>query len=112
MAGRPPTALEEVFASAAHVVGETIYQQAYVAVSDGEAAGMVDYSAATGELTIYAATQSPHEVRMFCSRLLGMPEHHIRVIMRDTGGGFGQKIIVQRDEMCLMLAALQDARAR
>ena len=34
-----------------------------------------------------------------------MPEHRIRVIMRDTGGGFGQKILVQRDEMCLMLAA-------
>ena len=61
--------------------------------------------AATGELTIYAATQSPHEVRLFCSRLLGMPEHRIRVVMRDTGGGFGQKIMVQRDEMCLMLAA-------
>ncbi len=56
-------------------------------------------------LTIYSATQSPHEVRLFCSRLLGMPEHRIRVVMRDTGGGFGQKIMVQRDEMCLMLAA-------
>ena len=66
---------------------------------------VVDYSRATGELTIYAATQSPHEVRLFCSRLLGMPEHRIRVVMRDTGGGFGQKVMVQRDEMCLMLAA-------
>ena len=60
---------------------------------------------ATGELTIYAATQAPHEVRLFCSRLLGIPEHRIRVVMRDTGGGFGQKVLVQRDEMCLMLAA-------
>ena len=34
-----------------------------------------------------------------------MPEHRIRVVMRDTGGGFGQKVMVQRDEMCLMLAA-------
>ena len=69
------------------------------------AASIVDYSRATGDLTIYAATQSPHEVRLFCSRLLGMPEHRIRVVMRDTGGGFGQKVMVQRDEMCLMLAA-------
>ena len=66
---------------------------------------VVDYSRATGELTIYAATQAPHEVRLFCSRLLGIPEHRIRVVMRDTGGGFGQKVMVQRDEMCLMLAA-------
>ncbi|HMF03983.1 MAG TPA: molybdopterin cofactor-binding domain-containing protein, partial [Acidimicrobiia bacterium] len=51
------------------------------------------------------ATQVPHEVRLFCARLLGIPEHRIRVVMRDTGGGFGQKVMVQRDEMCLMLAA-------
>ena len=72
---------------------------------------VVDYSRATGELTIYAATQSPHEVRLFCSRLLGMPEHRIRVVMRDTGGGFGQKVMVQRDEMCLMLAGAEGRRA-
>jgi carbon-monoxide dehydrogenase large subunit len=66
---------------------------------------VVDYSHSTGELTIYAATQSPHEIRLFCARLLGMPEHRIRVIVRDTGGGFGQKVLVQRDEMCIMLAA-------
>ncbi len=66
---------------------------------------IVDYRRATGELTIYAATQAPHDMRLFCSRLLGMPEHRIRVVMRDTGGGFGQKVMVQRDEMCLMLAA-------
>src|SRR5262249_14300096 len=64
-----------------------------------------DCRGATGELTIYAGTQVPHEVRLFCSRLLGIAEHRIRVVMRDTGGGFGQKILVQRDEMCLMLAA-------
>jgi carbon-monoxide dehydrogenase large subunit len=105
MSGLPASALEDVFASAAHVVSETIYQQAYVAVPMEGRGLVVDYSPATGDLTIYAATQSPHEVRMFCSRLLGMPEHRIRVVMRDTGGGFGQKIIVQRDEMCVMLAA-------
>ena len=60
-----------------------------------------------GELTIYAATQTPHDYRSFSSRLLGVPEHRIRVIMRDTGGGFGQKIFIQREEMCLMLAAMK-----
>ncbi len=104
IAGLPADALEETFASAAHVVSETIYQQAYAPVPLEGRGLVVDYSSATGDLTIYSATQAPHEVRMFCARLLGMPEHRIRVIMRDTGGGFGQKILVQRDEMCLMLA--------
>jgi carbon-monoxide dehydrogenase large subunit len=105
LAGLPASALDEVLASAAHVVRETIHQQAYAPVPMEGRGLVVDHSPATGELTIYAATQSPHEVRLFCSRLLGMPEHRIRVVMRDTGGGFGQKIMVQRDEMCLMLAA-------
>jgi carbon-monoxide dehydrogenase large subunit len=104
MVGAPPSALAESFSSAAHVVTETIFQQRYAAVPMEGRGLVVDYSRFSGELTIYSATQSPHEVRMFCARLLGMPEHHIRVIMRDTGGGFGQKIMVQRDEMCLMLA--------
>jgi carbon-monoxide dehydrogenase large subunit len=105
IAALPLSALDEAFASSAHVVSATIHQQA-CAPAPMEGRGLVvDYSATSAELTIYAATQSPHEVRLFCSRLLGMPEHRIRVITRDTGGGFGQKVLVQRDEMCLMLAA-------
>jgi aerobic carbon-monoxide dehydrogenase large subunit len=104
MGGRPASSLDDVFAAADHVVRATIAQQAYAAVPMEGRGLVVDPSPTTGEITIYAATQSPHEVRLFCSRLLGMPEHRIRVVMRDTGGGFGQKIMVQRDEMCLMLA--------
>ncbi len=103
--GLPVDALADVFASAAHVVRETIYQQAYAPAPMEGRALIVDASRATGDLTIYASTQSPHEVRLFCSRLLGMSEHRIRVVARDTGGGFGQKILVQREEMCVMLAA-------
>jgi carbon-monoxide dehydrogenase large subunit len=104
LAGLPASTLDEVFDGAAHVVHETIHQQGYAAVPMEGRGLVVDYSSATGELTIHAATQSPHDVRLFCSRLLGMPEHRIRVVMRDTGGAFGQKVLVQRDEMCLMLA--------
>ncbi len=103
--GLPASALEDVYSSAAHVASATIYQQAYTAVPMETRGMVVDYARGTDELTIYASTQSPHEMRIFCSRLLGMPEHRIRVVMRDTGGGFGQKIMTQRDEMVLMLLA-------
>src|SRR3546814_10745506 len=66
---------------------------------------VAEWSPASDELTIWAATQAPHEVRLFCSRLLALPEHRVRVIMRDTGGGFGQKVVPQREDMCIMLAA-------
>jgi aerobic carbon-monoxide dehydrogenase large subunit len=102
--GLPASALDDVYAASAHVVTETIFQQAYAPVPM-EPRGLVVDWAPTGDLTIYSATQSPHEVRLFCSRLLGIPEQRVRVIMRDTGGGFGQKVLVQRDEMCVMLAA-------
>ncbi len=95
--------VEEAFAIAPHVVTAAISQHPHVP-APMETRGMVVHWQA-GELTIWSATQAPHEVRLFCSRLLGLPEHRIRVIMRDTGGGFGQKINIQRDEMCLMLAA-------
>jgi len=103
LAGRKAEVVEEVCAGAAHVVTETIHQQAHNAVPMETRGMVVEWSG--GELTIWAATQSPHEVRAFCSRLLGLGENHIRVIMRDTGGGFGQKVCPMREDMCLMLAA-------
>jgi carbon-monoxide dehydrogenase large subunit len=101
--GRKPEAVEEACASAALVVTETIHQQAYVPVPMETRGIIVEWSG--GELTIWTGTQAPHEVRAFCSRLLGLDEHRIRVIMRDTGGGFGQKVNPLREDMCLMLAA-------
>jgi carbon-monoxide dehydrogenase large subunit len=101
--GAKPDAVNDACASAAHVVSETIYQQSYSAVPMETRGLIVEWSG--DELTIWAATQAPHEVRAFCSRLLGLPEHLVRVIMRDTGGGFGQKVVPLREDMCVMLAA-------
>ena len=101
--GPSSAAVDAAFGTATHVVEATIRQHAHMA-APMETRGLIVHWHA-GELTIYASTQSPHEFRMFCSRLLGVPEHRIRVIARDTGGAFGQKIFVQREDMCLMLAA-------
>lgn len=103
--GAKPDAVDDACAAAAHVVSETIYQQAYTAAPMETRGLVVEWSGPNGELTIWAATQAPHEMRMFCARLLGVPEHRVRVIMRDTGGGFGQKVVPMREDMCLMLAA-------
>jgi carbon-monoxide dehydrogenase large subunit len=105
MSGRPLDDLAPIFEAAPFVVRETIYQQAYAAVPIETRGLVAEWVAASGELTIWAATQSPHEVRMFCARLLGLPEHRVRVVMRDTGGGFGQKVMPMREDMCVMLAA-------
>jgi aerobic carbon-monoxide dehydrogenase large subunit len=103
LGGAPPD--EETFASAACVVRENIYQQIYAPVPIETRGLVVEWTAATGELTLWASTQTPHELRAFCARLLGIAAQRVRVIMRDTGGGFGQKVVPMREDMCIMLAA-------
>ena len=97
--------VDEALAAAPHVVEETIRQAACTAVPIETRGLVVEWSAPSGELTVWAATQAPHEIRSVCSRVLGLPEQRIRVIMRDTGGGFGQKVVPLREELCLVLAA-------
>lgn len=105
MSGRPAAELDPIFAAAPHVVRQRIFQQAYCPVPMETRGLIADWSAPTGEMTIWAATQSAHGLRGFCARLLGIPEHRVRVVARDTGGGFGQKVVPQREDICVMLAA-------
>lgn len=103
MGGMPPD--EELFASAPHVVEQHIYQQMYVPVPMETRGMVVEWTSATDELTVWASSQTPHELRAFAARLLGIPAQGVRVIMRDTGGAFGQKVVPMREDMCILLAA-------
>ena len=105
--GPPADPVEDAFSSAVHVVSDRIFQQAQAATPMETRGIVVDYSAPTGEITIYAATQAPHEVRAFSARLLGIPENRVRVVAGDTGGGFGQKVMVTREDMAMVLASLK-----
>src|SRR3546814_10150207 len=97
--------LDETFRAAPHLVQESVYQQAYAAVPIETRGIVVEHDAGTGDVTMWVATQAPHEHRAFCARLLNIPEHRVRVIPPDTAGGFGQKIFVLREEMDMMLAS-------
>jgi carbon-monoxide dehydrogenase large subunit len=58
-----------------------------------------------GEYTIWSSTQIPHILRVFYALLTGVPEHKIRVIAPDVGGGFGGKLQVTPEEMIAFIAA-------
>jgi carbon-monoxide dehydrogenase large subunit len=105
LAGRPAADLAPIFDGAAHVVSQTIYQQAYMPMPMETRGLIAEWSASSGEMQIWTSTQSPHETRLACARLLGIDEHRVRVVVRDTGGGFGQKVAPQREDMAVMLAA-------
>ena len=96
-------AVDEVADSAPHTIAWTVSQQAHAAAPIETRGIVVEWDAASGELMIWSATQSSHEVRSVASRVLGLAENRIRVVMRDTGGGFGQKVAPTREEVAMML---------
>jgi len=108
IAGAIPAAadpvLDEIFANAAHVITETIDQNRYLCVPM-ETRGIVSqWDPFNQELTVHISTQGPHGVRAYIGRALGIPENRIRVIMKDVGGGFGQKMFMIPDEVAVVLA--------
>ncbi|MEU5085422.1 molybdopterin cofactor-binding domain-containing protein [Streptomyces sp. NPDC021356] len=61
--------------------------------------------AATGEYTVYSATQIPHILRIMLSVVTGVPEHKLRVVAPDVGGGFGSKLQVYGEEAAALAVA-------
>jgi aerobic carbon-monoxide dehydrogenase large subunit len=110
IAPRDDPELDAIFASAPHVFTETFAQHRYLCVPM-EARGMVaSWSGAAGDLQIWASTQSVHGLRSFAGRFLDVPEHRVRVVAKDVGGGFGQKAFSFREEWTVLLATHELAR--
>ena len=57
------------------------------------------------EFTLWSATQIPHVLRIMLAVVTGIPEHNLRVIAPDVGGGFGSKLQVTAEEVIALLAA-------
>jgi aerobic carbon-monoxide dehydrogenase large subunit len=60
---------------------------------------LAQWSPATRDLTVWTSTQIPHLVRLQLCRVLDLPEHKVRVIAPDVGGGFGAKQNFYPEEM-------------
>jgi aerobic carbon-monoxide dehydrogenase large subunit len=72
--------------------------------------GVADWNAAEGKLTLWSGTQVPHLARHALAEALGLPEHKLRVIAPDVGGGFGVKGIVYPEDVALCLLAMRLGR--
>ena len=57
------------------------------------------------EYTVYSATQIPHILRVMLSLVTGIPEHRLRVVAPDVGGGFGSKLNVYAEEVIALVLA-------
>ena len=66
---------------------------------------VADFDRVSGKLTVWCTTQAPHAHRTLYSLITGLPEHRIRVISPDVGGGFGNKVPVYPGYLCAIAAA-------
>lgn len=80
-------------------------------VSSIETCGCVaQVDSATGKLTVWMTTQAPHAIRTVFALVAGLPEHKIRIISPDIGGGFGGKVPVYPGYVLAVVAALKTGR--
>jgi len=71
-----------------------------------ETRGLVaDWNAVLGQLTVWASSQVPHQIRQFIGDLLDLAPHQVRVIAPDVGGGFGAKLIVYPEDVLVPFLA-------
>jgi carbon-monoxide dehydrogenase large subunit len=81
------------------IVKKRIVNQRLVANPMEPRACLARYDDATGELTLWVTSQNPHVHRLLMAAfVLGIPEHKVRVIAPDVGGGFGSKIFLYNEE--------------
>lgn len=102
--------LERAF-SQAEVVVDGVFETARVCALPLEArACLARWDAREQRMVLHSSTQIPHIVRTTVAGILKLPEHRMRVIAPDVGGGFGQKCVVAREEALTCLAARATGR--
>jgi carbon-monoxide dehydrogenase large subunit len=67
---------------------------------------VADYDVSTGKMTIYMTSQAPHAHRTLFAMVSGLPEHQLRIISPDIGGGFGNKVPIYPGYVCATVASL------
>ncbi|HEY4940444.1 MAG TPA: xanthine dehydrogenase family protein molybdopterin-binding subunit [Rhizomicrobium sp.] len=94
------------FAAAAHVVTLDIVNNRLVPNAMEPRAAIGEYDAGSGIFTLTTTSQNPHVARLVLSAFVGIaPEHKLRVIAPDVGGGFGSKIFIYPEETVCIWAA-------
>ena len=98
-------ATDAVFAKADVVVKrEIVYPRVHPAPME-TCGAVADLDPVSGKLTLWCTTQAPHAHRTVYA-LVGLPEHKIRIVAPDIGGGFGNKVPIYPGYVCAIVASL------
>ena len=99
-------ATDAVFAGAEVVVRQDmVYPRVHPAPLE-TCGAVADYDPIDGNLTLWSTTQAPHAHRTLYAMVAGLPEHKIRVISPDIGGGFGNKVPIYPGYLCTIVASM------
>ena len=104
-------AVDEAIKGAHHVTTLELVNNRLIPNAMEPRVAIGDYNASTDESTLYTTSQNPHVIRLLMGAfVLGLPEHKLRVVAPDVGGGFGSKIFHYAEEAFCTLAARQMRR--
>ena len=99
-------AVDAAFAKAAHVSKLDIVNNRLIPNAIEPRAAVASYSRSDDSYTLYVSNQNPHVERLLMTAfVLGLPEHKVRVIAPDVGGGFGSKIYLYAEETAMVWAS-------
>jgi aerobic carbon-monoxide dehydrogenase large subunit len=102
------SAVDKAFASAHHVTKLEFVNNRLVPNAIEPRAATASYSRAEDGYTLYVSNQNPHVERLLMTAfVLGLPEHKVRVIAPDVGGGFGSKIYLYAEDVVVTWASKQ-----
>ncbi|HFQ15633.1 MAG TPA: xanthine dehydrogenase family protein molybdopterin-binding subunit [Rhodobacteraceae bacterium] len=101
-------AVDEAIRNAPHVTTLELVNQRLIPNAIEPRVAIGDYTAHNDESTLYTTSQNPHVIRLLMGAfVLGIPEHKLRVVAPDVGGGFGSKIFHYAEEAFCTFAAKQ-----
>jgi aerobic carbon-monoxide dehydrogenase large subunit len=99
-------ATEAAFAKADVVVTQDmVYPRVHPAPME-TCGAVADYDRVEGKLTLWSTSQAPHAHRTLYALVAGLPEHKIRVVAPDIGGGFGNKVPIYPGYVCAIVASI------
>jgi carbon-monoxide dehydrogenase large subunit len=99
-------ATDAAFKSAAHVTKLDLVNNRLIPNAMEPRAAIGSYDTGSDTYTLYTTSQNPHVARLVISAFHGLaPEHKLRVIAPDVGGGFGSKIFIYAEEVVCVWAS-------
>jgi aerobic carbon-monoxide dehydrogenase large subunit len=106
-----PKGVDAAFKSAAHITKLDIINNRLIPNAIEPRAALGDYDSGTGTFTLWNTSQNPHVARLVIAAFIGIaPEHKLRVIAPDVGGGFGSKIFIYPEEVVALWASKRVGR--